>query len=63
MKYRRMYSIMVDGAEKAIAAIEAQNFGTALELLKKAELEAEEVYLQTEEETLQPNTLPSRLTI
>ncbi len=49
MDYRRMYTIMVDGAEKAIEAMEAQNYGIALALLKKAEQEAEEVYLQAED--------------
>ncbi len=44
-----MYTIMVDGAEKAIEAMEAQNYGIALALLKKAEQEAEEGYLQAED--------------
>ncbi len=46
MKYQEMYTILVDGAEKAIRAIEEQNYGTARQLLIEAERKAEEVYLQ-----------------
>ena len=46
MVYEKLYHILLDGAEKAIAAIEAQNYGLARELLIQAEQRAEEVYLE-----------------
>ena len=49
MDYRRMYHIMLDGAEKALEALEASNFGLAKEILIDAEEKAEEYYLQAEE--------------
>lgn len=50
MVYERMYHILVDGAEKAIAALEAQNFGLARQILIQAEQQAEEVLLENGEE-------------
>ncbi len=47
--YSKLYHIMLDGAEKAIAALDAQNFGTAREILIRAEQEAEERYIETDE--------------
>ena len=44
-----MYHIMLDGAEKALEALEASNFGLAKEILIDAEEKAEEIYLQAEE--------------
>ena len=44
-----MYPIMLDGAEKALEALEAYNFGLAKEILIDAEEKAEEIYLQAEE--------------
>ncbi|MBR4702579.1 MAG: hypothetical protein IKO91_01925 [Oscillospiraceae bacterium] len=49
MDYRRMYHIMLDGAETALEALEASNFGLAKEILIDAEEKAEEIYLQAEE--------------
>ena len=50
MQFQKMYAILVDGAEKAIAAMEEQNYGLAREFLIRAEREAEELYLGEEEE-------------
>lgn len=49
MDYRKLYLAMVNGAEKAIRAIEEQNYGLAKQLLIAAEREAEEQYLREEE--------------
>ena len=50
--YKRLYHIMVDASERAIAAISQQNYGAAKKTLIRAEREAEEWYLaQTDEET------------
>ena len=49
MSYKKMYFIMIDGAEKAIEAIEAGDYNTAKQLLIDAEQRAEEVALQTGE--------------
>ena len=57
MDYRRMYHIMLDGAEKALEALEASNFGLAKEILIDAEEKAEEIYLQTEEAKTPSNEL------
>ena len=45
--YAKLYHLMVDAAETAISAIDAQNYGTARELLIRAEREAEEHYIET----------------
>lgn len=44
--YEHLYYGMVQASEKAITAIEAQNYGTARELLIAAEQDAEEEYLR-----------------
>ena len=43
--YRKLYILMVDAAEKAIEAIEKQNYGAAREFLIAAEQECEERYV------------------
>jgi len=43
--YKMLYHIMVDAAERAIEAIDAQNYGTAKKILIHAEQEAEDVYI------------------
>ena len=50
MDYRRMYHIVLLGAEKALEALETQNYGLARPLLIAAEEEAEEMYLSEAEE-------------
>ena len=49
MKFQKMYVILMDGAEKAIRAMEEQNFGLARQLLIEAEQKAEEVFLSEAE--------------
>ncbi len=48
--YAKLYHIMMDAAERAISAIDAQSYGAAKELLIRAEREAEERYIETAEE-------------
>ena len=43
--YKELYILMVDASEKAIEAIEKQNFGAAKEILIAAEQECEERYI------------------
>ena len=50
VNYAELYHLMVDAAEKAIGAINAQNYGTAKEILILAEREAEERYIETVED-------------
>ena len=48
--YIELYHLMVDASEKAIGAINAQNYGAAKEILVRAEREAEERYIETAED-------------
>ena len=52
--YAKLYHLMVDAAENAIGAINAQNYGTAKEILIRAEREAEERYIETAEDEEPP---------
>ena len=45
--YRELYHKMVDATERAITAINAQNYGTAKKILIRAEREAEEIYIES----------------
>ena len=54
--YEKLYHIMVDGAENAIAAINAQNYGMARKALIRAEREAEELYINTAAEEASETT-------
>ena len=45
-EYRQAYLALWHGVEDALAAIEAQNFGVAVELLKQAQCDAEEAYIE-----------------
>ena len=45
--YANLYHLMVDAAENAIGAINAQNYGMAKNILIRAEHEAEERYIKT----------------
>ena len=47
--YKPLYHLMLNASEDAIKAIEEQNFGTAKEILIRAEQAAEEAYLQQED--------------
>ena len=44
-EYREAYLALWRGVEGALAAIEAQNFGVAVELLKQAQCDAEDAYI------------------
>lgn len=45
-EYKRPYTILWNGITYAIEAIEFMNYGTAEELLKKAQQNAEEAYIR-----------------
>ena len=43
--YKELYILMLDASERAIEAIEKQNYGTAKEILIAAEQKCEELYI------------------
>ena len=43
--YKQLYILMVDASERAIEAIEKQNYGAAKEILIAAEQKCEEIYV------------------
>ena len=47
MDYQKLYHILLDGTERAIAQLDALNVGAAREILVRAEQEAEETYIRT----------------
>ena len=48
--YKKLYHIMVEASERAIAAMEQRNCGLARETLIRAEREAEELYIEAAED-------------
>ena len=54
VNYAELYYLMVGAAEDAISAIDAQNYGTAKQILIRAEREAEERYIDTTEDEAPP---------
>ena len=48
--YKELYILMVDASERAIEAIEKQNFGAAKDILIAAEQECEERYISAPRE-------------
>lgn len=48
--YQKLYHLMVDAAERAIDALEHHDSETAKRILIAAEMNAEEAYIQWEEE-------------
>lgn len=52
--YAELYHLMVDAAERAIAAVNAQNYGMAKKILIRAEREAEKRYIETAEDGEEP---------
>ena len=54
VNYTELYHLMVDAAENAINAINAQNYGMAKSILIRAEREAEERYIETSEDEEPP---------
>lgn len=51
VNYQKLYTLMFNAATDAIRAMEQQNYGQAMELLKNAQIAAEETYLDESEET------------
>lgn len=47
--YKKMYLTLFNAMLSAIKAIEEQNYGQTIEILKKGQQEAEEIYMGTEE--------------
>ena len=45
MDAQKLYSLMVDAAERAVTEIEKQNYGAAKDILIAAERECEERYI------------------
>ena len=45
MDVQKLYSLMVDAAERAVTEIEKQNYGAAKDILIAAEQECEERYV------------------
>ena len=43
--YKQLYILMIDASERAIEAIEKQNYGAAKEVLIAAEQKCEEIYI------------------
>ena len=46
--YRKLYFILFNTITDALQEIEKMNFGTAAELLRKAQMDAEEKYISEE---------------
>ena len=47
--YRKMYLRLFNGVTDALVAMEQQNFGTAADMLRQAQVDSEELYLDAEE--------------
>ena len=47
--YQKLYYIMVDASERALVALNQQNYGVATKILITAERRAEELYLRDTE--------------
>ena len=56
MDFQHLYHILLNASEDAIAAIEAQNYGLAKEILIRAEQQAEEEYLKQGETEEKPKS-------
>ena len=48
-EYKQPYLILWHGIDEAIAAISEQNYGLAARLLKQAQADAEDAYIEQEE--------------
>jgi len=46
--YKKLYHLMVDASERAIEAMEQNNYGEAKEILIQAEQTAEELYIEND---------------
>jgi len=50
VNYQKLYTLMFNAATDAIRAMEQQNYGVAMDLLKNAQITAEETYLDENED-------------
>ena len=48
--YKKMYFHLFNAATDALTAFERQNFGAAAEILRQAQIDSEEIYLDAEDE-------------
>ena len=48
--YKKMYFHLFNSITDALAALERQNFGAAAEILRQAQIDSEEIYLDAEDE-------------
>ena len=48
--YKKMYYRLFNAITDALAALEQQNFGTAAEILRQAQIDSEELYLDAEDD-------------
>ena len=48
--YKKMYYRLFNSITDALAALEQQNFGAAAEILRQAQIDSEEIYLDAEDE-------------
>ena len=49
MPYQQMYTLLFNAVTDALSQIDAQNYGLAAEILKRAQQEAEDRFLDAEE--------------
>ena len=54
----RLYHLLFNAITDAIEAMKKMNWGQALEILKKAQQDSEEAYLQREETAERENNIP-----
>ncbi len=48
--YKKMYYHLFNSITDALAALEQQNFGAAAEILRQAQIDSEELFLDAEDE-------------
>ena len=48
--YKKMYYRLFNSITDALAALEQQNFGATAEILRQAQIDSEEIYLDAEDE-------------
>ena len=50
VNYQKLYTMLFNAAADALEALEARNYGLAGDILRRAQQEAEEQFLEAEEE-------------
>ena len=48
--YKKMHFHLFNAVTDALTALERQNFGAAVEILRQAQIDSEEIYLDAEDE-------------